>query len=131
MRFKKKSTKDFEEEFGLYLRKYNHLKISLLQIYNERQFAIKIESFFYINSKTYFAEPKSVKLTKTISKKSLDLDNIQKVSNDLIFNWLGIDDSQIVNLCSEKIPTNDEGVMVFRISLCSFPELFVVPAQSV
>ena len=49
-----------------------------------------------------------------------------KVSNDLVFKWLDIDDSQITKLSAEKIPTNDDYTIVFRISLIRFPELFLV-----
>jgi len=130
-RFKKASTKQYEDEFNYYIQSGNEQRDIFFEKYNPEIFSIKIESFFYINESKYFAKPKNKKSGKTISKRSMDVDNISKIANDLIFKWIGIDDSQITCSICEKIPTNDEGSMVFRISLVRFPELFLVSPESI
>lgn len=129
-RFKKPKTIKFEKEFNYYLASLGRLRKHIADNYNEYRYAIKIESFFYINEKSYFAKPKNKSVTKTISKTSIDLDNMQKSVNDLIFKWLDINDSQIVESISHKIPTDDLGTMVFRVTLVNYPELFLVSAQA-
>lgn len=128
--FKNKKTMTFERDFNMYLSQLGRLRKHINDHYNQYIHAIKIESYFYINEKKFFAQPKNMRVDKTISKKSLDIDNTPKKVNDLIFRWLGIDDSQIVNTVNWKIPTNDLGTMVFVISLVKFPALFEVPHQS-
>jgi len=119
----------FEQEFSFHLSQYNELKSHIFDIYDPRKFSILVEAYFYINEKDFFTKPK--KGLKTVSQKSMDLDNMLKVSFDQIFRWMEIDDSQVTKIIAEKIPTNAEPTMVFRLSLVKFPELFVVPIESV
>lgn len=123
-RIKTNEAKNFEKEFAAHLAQYNDLRSHLLQSYNENRHCLEMECFFYLNYKEFFTAPK--KSGKTISKKSLDLDNIIKAASDQVYNWLGIDDSQVVRIIAEKVPTNHQATMVFRISLIQHPELFVV-----
>jgi hypothetical protein len=119
----------FEQEFGFHLLQYSELKSHILDVYDPRKFSILVEAYFYINDGDFFTKPK--KGFKTVSQKSMDLDNMIKVSFDQIFRWIEIDDSQVTKIVTEKIPTNSETTMVFRISLVKFPELFVVQPESV
>lgn len=128
-RIKTEEAKLFEEEFSYYLSQYEDLKPHLLSTYDERKHSIELEAFFYLNEDEYFTKPK--KGFKTINKRCMDLDNMLKVANDQIFKWIGIDDSQLTKLHSQKIPTNDQATMVFRISLIPIPELFVVQPTEV
>lgn len=121
----------WEKDFLLYLLKYKTEKDFLINNYNEKTHGIMLEVFLYINESKYFALPKTKKDTKRISKKSKDTSNCIKPAEDQIFRWLGIDDSQVTKIIAEKIPTNDQCTMVFRISLVKFPELFVVSAESI
>lgn len=123
-RVKTGKTRDFESEFAAHLSKYNDEKDHLLSGYNPKTHSIQVEAFYYINEKKFFTHPKTG--TKTISKKSVDLDNMLKCSFDQIFRWASIDDSQICKIIAEKVPTNDDDTMVFRISLLKFPEIFVI-----
>ena len=123
-RIKTKEAIEFEKFFNSYLLQYNELKEHLRSFYREDFHSIELECYFYLPEKDYFTHPK--KGNKTISKRSMDIDNMIKVSNDLVFKWLDIDDSQITKLSAEKIPTNDDYTIVFRISLIRFPELFLV-----
>jgi Holliday junction resolvase RusA-like endonuclease len=124
MRVKTKDALAFEAEFLAHLSQYNNLRQHIYDSYNPNKHGIEEEIFFYLNDKEYFTLPK--KGLRTISKVSIDLDNMIKVANDQVFRWLGIDDSQVVKIHTEKIPTNAQATMVFRISLIPFPELFVV-----
>jgi hypothetical protein len=128
-RVKTNETRKFEELFTGYLNDYGGLKASLLDTYNPQMNSFSVEVFFYLNEKEYFTKAK--KGLKTISKRSMDLDNMIKVGMDQTFQWLGVDDSQVTKILAEKIPTNEEPTMVFRISLVRFPELFVVQPESV
>lgn len=129
VKIKTDETRQFEEEFSYYLSQYDSLKKEITLNYDPRKHSIELEAFFYLNDKDYFTKPK--KGFKTINKRSMDLDNMLKVSNDQIFKWIGIDDSQITKITTQKIPTNDEATMIFRISLIPFPELFVVQPSEV
>jgi hypothetical protein len=119
----------FEQEFAFHLLQYNELKGHIFDVYDPRMFSIQMEAFFYLNDKDFFTKPK--KGFKTVSQKSMDLDNMLKVSFDQIFRWMEIDDSQVTKIITEKIPTNAEPTMVFRLSLVKFPELFVIQTESV
>jgi len=123
-RIKTEAAKDFESEFLFHLQEYNGLRHHIIDGYDPRKHSIELEAYFYMNEGEYFTKPK--KGFKTINKRCMDLDNMIKVANDQIFNWLGIDDSQVTKITAQKIPTNDEATMVFRISLASIPELFVI-----
>lgn len=128
-RIKTEAAKQFEEEFSYYLSEYESLKPHILDAYDPRKHSIELEAYFYLNESEYFTKPK--KGFKTINKRCMDLDNMLKVSGDQIFGWLGIDDSQVTKIMAQKIPTNDDATMVFRISLIPIPELFVVSATEV
>lgn len=129
MRIKTEGTNLFEEEFSYHLSGYDILKSHITDKYNPNIHGIQVEAYFYLNESEYFTKVKNGK--KTISKRSMDLDNMIKVGFDQIFKWLGIDDSQVTKIIAEKIPTNEQPTMVFRISLVKFPELFVVQTESV
>lgn len=129
VKIKTEATRLFEEEFCYYLSEYETLKLHLLDDYDKRRHSVEVEVYFYLNEKDYFTKPK--KGFKTISEKSMDLDNMIKVANDQVFGWLGVDDSQMTKISAQKIPTNDQATMVFRISLIPIPELFVVQASEV
>lgn len=62
---------------------------------------IKIELVFYV--------PQTKLFTKKceISKKSGDLDNMQKSVIDAIFNSLGVDDSLVCDIVAKKRTSND------------------------
>jgi len=128
-RIKTEKAVEFEKEFLLHLRQYSELKSHILEVYDPRMFSIQVEAYFYLNEADFFTKPK--KGFKTVSQKSMDLDNMIKVSFDQIFRWIEIDDSQVTKIITEKIPTNDLPTMVFRVSLTKFPELFVVQPESV
>jgi Holliday junction resolvase RusA-like endonuclease len=128
-RIKTEKAVQFEQEFGYHLVQYNELKAHILDVYDPRMFSILVEAYFYMNEQDFFTKPK--KGFKTVSQKSMDLDNMLKVSFDQIFRWMEIDDSQVTKIIAEKIPTNSEPTMVFRISLVKFPELFVVQTESI
>lgn len=128
-RIKTKEANQFEFEFTQHLKTFNDLKNEFVSKYRKDFHAVELECYFYVNEKDFFTHPKTG--NKTISKKSMDVDNMIKVSNDQIFKWLGIDDSQVTKLYAEKIPTNDDYTMVFRISLIQFPELFLVSSHEV
>lgn len=119
----------WEKEFNVHLSYFNDQKIVMLDYYSKYKHAIKLEMFVYINEKKFFTRPKNKKESKTINKRSGDSSNMIKTSEDQIFNWLGIDDSQVCNIETWKIPTNDEGVMVFRVSIINFPEMLLVEAD--
>lgn len=129
MRIKTQDTVLFEEEFLYHLCNYETLKAHIIEKYNPNIYSIQVEAYFYLNESEYFTKVKNDK--KTISKRSMDLDNMIKVGFDQIFKWLGIDDSQVTKIIAEKIPTNDSPTMVFRVSLVRFPELFLVPPESI
>lgn len=124
MRIKTKETSAFESEFLAHLSQYNNLRDHIHEQYDPTKHAIEMECYFYLNDKEYFTLPK--KGNRTISKKSMDIDNMIKVASDQIYAWLGIDDSQVIKLSAEKIPTNDLPTMVFRISLIRAPDTFAV-----
>lgn len=128
-RIKTEKAMIFERDFRAYLQEYLPLKDHILENYDPRMLSIQVEAFFYINESDFFTKPK--KSFKTVSQKSMDLDNMIKVSFDQIFKWIEIDDSQVTKIITEKIPTNAEATMVFRISLVKFPELFVVQPESI
>lgn len=121
MRVKTDASRAFEFEFNLYLKDYNDLKKAFLSSYNPAIHSLSIESFFYINEDDFFTKKLS------INKRSGDLDNWLKMPLDIISKWLGIDDSQICKIEKYKIPTNDSGTMVFRISLDFYPTVFRAP----
>lgn len=127
MRIKTEATVLFEEEFSYHLSNYETLKSHIIDNYDPHIYSIQVEAFFYLNELEYFTKVKNGK--KTISKRSMDLDNMIKVGFDQIFKWLGIDDSQVTRIIAEKIPTNEQPTMVFRISLVRFPQLFLVPPE--
>jgi hypothetical protein len=124
MRVKTDSSRAFEYEFNIYLRDYDDLKKAFLTVYNPVVHSISVEGFFYMNEDDFFTKKLS------INKRSGDLDNWSKMPLDIIFKWLGIDDSQVCKIEKYKIPTNDSGTMVFRISLDSYPSTFQVPLTS-
>jgi len=121
----------WENEFLHHLKQYDSLKLHLLENYRDDMNCFTLEVFLYLNNEKYFAKPKSKKANKTISKRSKDVSNCIKPAEDQIFRWLGIDDSQVSRIIAEKIPTNHDCTMVFRISLVKFPELFLVSVESV
>jgi Holliday junction resolvase RusA-like endonuclease len=122
---------EWEKDFSSFLGDYSDIKQHLLEKYNDAHHGFMLEIFLYINSDSFFSKPKTKKDHKRISKRSKDVSNCVKTSEDQIFRWLGIDDSQVTKIIAEKIPTNSESTMVFRISLVKFPELFVVQPEQV
>ncbi len=129
VRVKTKEAVMFETEFAAHLSQLSELKNHIHESYTATKHSIEMECYFYLNDKSYFTLPK--KGERTISKKSMDIDNMIKVGNDQIFKWLEIDDSQVTKLTAEKIPTNAQDTMVFRISLVRYPDTFVVsPSES-
>lgn len=119
----------WEKEFLVYLAEYNELRPVLLEGYDARKHSIQLEMFVYLNKDKYFAKVKGG--FKRISARSGDVSNMIKTSEDQIFSWLGLDDSLVSRIIAEKIPTDDAGTMVFRITLVEIPELFEVQAQSI
>lgn len=128
-RIKTEDFANWEKEFSYWLREYSDLKTHLVAGYDERKHSIQFEMYVYLNDSKYFTKPQ--KGFRRISKQSGDISNMIKTAEDQVFRWLEIDDSQVTKLISEKIPTNDDGTMVFRISLINRPELFVVPTESI
>jgi Holliday junction resolvase RusA-like endonuclease len=126
-RNKKTTTRSYEDEFRAHIAEYADLFADFVSTFDDRKHAIKIEAYFYFNEKEFFAKPKKKSDTKRISKSCADLDNILKLNFDLIFEALKINDASIVNIEAWKVPTNDAGTMVFRLTHVPFPEMFVVP----
>jgi Holliday junction resolvase RusA-like endonuclease len=86
--------------------------------------------FVYLPEAKFFTKPKNKNDFRRISKNSGDISNMIKTAEDQIFRWLEIDDSQVSRVVAEKIPTNAESTMIFRVSLLNQPQLFLVPAES-
>lgn len=123
-RVKTDDTKMYERDFVAYLNQYAQSKDLFVSKHDERSHSIQVEAFYYLNSENYFTKPK--KGFRSINKRSGDLDNMLKLSFDALFRWVGIDDSQVTKIITEKIPTNDIGTMVFRLTLVKHPEMLVV-----
>lgn len=121
----------WEKEFNDWLLEYSDLKTHLNYNYDDRKHAVQLEMYIYLNEEKFFTKPKNKKDFRRISQKSGDVSNMIKTSEDQIFRWLGIDDSQNTSVHCHKIPTNGEPTMVFQISLIPIPELFLVqPSES-
>jgi Holliday junction resolvase RusA-like endonuclease len=123
-RIKTKDMISWEAEFAYLLSSANEQRKEFLANYDEKKHSFYIEIYFYIK------EDKFITKKKTISQKSGDLSNMIKTSEDQVFRWLGIDDSQVTKIVVEKIPTKDSPQIVFMISLLGYPELFSVLPQS-
>lgn len=118
MRIKTEKTSLWEREFQQYLGMISNYRDDFLKEYDPKRKAIQIDIFFYLNKSVYFTK------SGTISKTGKDLDNLIKVGNDQVFKWLGIDDSQVIKLSAEKIPTVNEPSIFYQISLISYPATF-------
>jgi Holliday junction resolvase RusA-like endonuclease len=120
MRIKTEKTVKWTDEFNAWLAEYSDLRPALMQDYDPTRHSIQLEVYFYLNYKEFFTQSKK----RTISKRSIDLDNMLKVGNDLVFKWLEIDDSQITKIFAEKIPTDGESAIVYQITLTLIPPIF-------
>lgn len=118
MRIKTEKTAQWEKDFQSCLYAINKYKDEFLKEYDPKKKAIQLDVYFYLNRDSFFTG------SGTINKRGKDLDNLLKVGNDQIFKWLGIDDSQLVKLSAEKIPTINEASIFYQISLISFPATF-------
>jgi hypothetical protein len=126
-------TDDFalwEKEFVYWLQEHSDLKTLFQASYVDKKHSICLEMFVYLNEKKFFTKPKNKSDFPRISQNSGDISNMIKTSEDQIFRWLEIDDSQVTKIIAEKIPTNSKNAtMVFRISLQRRPESFLVSPQ--
>lgn len=93
--------------------------------YNPTQKALNFEIYFYVPQEDYFTKPKSKSNPRVeVSKNSLDLDNCLKVTIDTLFNLMGINDKNIVDIHAKKIPTDKKThTMIIRMTYASFPIL--------
>lgn len=123
-RIKKTEFVAWEKEFLFHLNKLNDKRTELLKYYNETKHSLILELFFYLPKEKFYTKK------NTISKKSGDISNMVKTTEDQIFNWLGIDDSQVQKLVVEKIPTGEKPQIQVMISLTGYPELFLIQPQS-
>ena len=114
----------WEKEFLSHLNKLNDKRTELIKYYNETKHSLILELFFYLPREKFYTKK------NTISKKSGDISNMVKTTEDQIFNWLGIDDSQVQKLVVEKIPTDEKPQIQVMISLTGYPELFLIQPQS-
>jgi Holliday junction resolvase RusA-like endonuclease len=73
--------------------------------YDKTTHALEVEIFFYI--KDLFTKTK----VKTISDRSGDLDNFLKVSIDSVFSCLGINDSQICKITTQKLEAENDCIV--------------------
>lgn len=86
--YKTSECKKFEQELSRALALYNQSKQLFRNDYDDKKHGIKLALTIYT--------PKLYTQRKTINKKSVDFD-AHKVLVDVLFNWLGIDDSQIID----------------------------------
>jgi Holliday junction resolvase RusA-like endonuclease len=129
-RIKTDDFSSWEKEFAYWLQEYSDLKTHFQAGYVEKKHSICLEMFVYLNDKKFFTKPKNKSDFSRISKNSGDISNMIKTSEDQIFRWLGVDDSQVTRVIAEKIPTNSKDpTMVFRVSLQRRPESFLVSPQ--
>lgn len=118
MRIKTEKTSRWESDFQACLSSINKYRDEFLKDYDPKKKAVQLDIFFYLNRDSFFTK------SGTINQRGKDLDNLIKVGNDQVFKWLGIDDSQLVKMSAEKIPTINEPSIFYQISLISYPATF-------
>lgn len=97
-RIKKEETRAYEQEFNIHLDEYEKEFEELRESFNPKRNCFSVEYGFYINEKKFFNKNGS------ISKKAPDLDNLIKITQDLIFNRIA-NDVLITDLFAYKKPT--------------------------
>jgi Holliday junction resolvase RusA-like endonuclease len=124
IRHKTKQAKSFDKEFDQLLLGAKDSLQELKKAFNEKNNALYVDAFYYFNEKEFFT------VEKRISSRVPDLDNCLKASLDRIFKTCGVDDKNVVSINAQKIPTNGEAKMFFRISIGSFPSLHLISSDS-
>lgn len=95
-----------------------------VKAYDRTQACIHVDAYFYVPKDDFFTKAKSKKNPRShISRTSLDLDNCLKTAFDVMFGWMGIDDSNVAFINAQKIPTTGDWSMIFKLSIAPFPQL--------
>lgn len=92
----RKYEKKLDEEFAKW---FDHVSV-LGSGYDEKKHALKATWRIYVPENEFFTKK------GTISKTCLDVTNSIKVMEDRLVHILGVDDSQFIEVTSEKIPTS-------------------------
>ena len=124
MRGKTAKTKTFEI---LVRHQLGQIKSDLEQFskgFDPTEGCIHMDAYFYINKDEFFTKPKSKKNPRVrVSRNSLDLSNCLKVVEDVIFNFIGIDDVSTCYINAQKIPTDGHPLMIFKLTKAPFPAI--------
>lgn len=113
-KYRKPEYLGLQSEIDYQLVKYKDL-IEKFNLKCNEHTVLKIEYAFYYQILTK---------KKCVSKKSLDIDNIVKPINDIIFNHLNIDDSKVLELNVKKIQSKSEFIVVKIISYDCYENFF-------
>jgi Holliday junction resolvase RusA-like endonuclease len=96
---KTKECRVFEDQMAGWLLRYEKDKQRFLKQYEAKEHSIILQ--LYIGSPTLYTKK------GTINKKSQDFDAF-KVPTDVLFKWLGIDDSQVTHAIIKKCQSEKE-----------------------
>lgn len=101
-KYKPASSKAWDKEIEFQLLNYSQEFIEFFRNYDEKRHYISAEYRFYFPF-----------ITKqfTIAKRAGDIDNMIKPVQDIIFNKLKIDDSQIISTSAIKINSEKPGII--------------------
>lgn len=123
-RGKKNETVAFERSMMAYMTVIRDAFKEFVKSYDRTQACIHVDAYFYVPIDDFFTKSKSKKNPRRhISRTSLDLDNCLKTAFDVMFRFMGIDDSNVAFINAQKIPTDGEWRMIFKLSIAPFPAL--------
>lgn len=117
-RIKRQETRIYEAEFDQYLIKYSNEITIFLKEFDKESMGIYVHYEFYFPQTLFFT-----KKNKLNRSKLPDVDNLIKVTQDLIFSRI-VDDAYVVELTARKLPTNQDAFIKAEIQSVELPKIY-------